>query len=115
MPALISIPVTVRHCGRATIPDTKVTNVVNVGAVKHGRKWHSSWYQDAGNVSVRSINEQPFREGNYSLMLLLVDTSTPSHSGQPVRRHPNEPQNGESRAPPGQPKTHKIGGWSGGR
>jgi hypothetical protein len=61
--AAISIPVTVRRCGRATSPDTNVTNVVNVGAVKHDRKWHNNCNQDAGSVGIESISDQPFRRG----------------------------------------------------
>jgi hypothetical protein len=50
----------VRRCGRATIPETTIVNVVNVGAVKHDLNEDNNHNHDTGNVCTGSINDQPF-------------------------------------------------------
>src|SRR6266702_5647437 len=49
------MPHTVRPAGRAISPAASIANVVNVGAVKHGRNSSSSSASDPGSLLTRSI------------------------------------------------------------
>src|SRR6266487_4092422 len=55
------MPHTVRPAGRAISPAASSANVVNVGAVKHGRNSSSSSASDPGSLLTRSIGGNSLR------------------------------------------------------
>jgi hypothetical protein len=62
-PAPASIPRTVLRAGWAIIPTSRVTNVVNIGALKHGRNDSSTRRSDPGRVGTRSIGGNSLQVG----------------------------------------------------
>src|SRR5262249_21726662 len=86
-PAPASIPHTVLFPGRAINPTSSVTNVVNVGAVKHGRNGSSTRRSDPGRVCTRSIDGNSLQLGYRQppMLLRLAGEITPtrrSHSAE---------------------------------
>src|SRR6266550_1540105 len=89
------MPHTVRPAGRAISPAASIANVVNVGAVKHGRNSSSSSASDPGSLLTRSIGGTLCEEflRHRRCFLTFRPRSTP---GAPHRTH--VPQKCETQA-----------------
>src|SRR5690348_5112707 len=75
------MPHTVRPAGRAISPAASIANVMNVGAVKHGRNTSSSSISDPGSLVTRSIGGTPSRSSKGT-----ADASSHSRRDPPPAR-----------------------------
>src|SRR6266566_8739898 len=90
------MPHTVRPAGRAASPATSITNVVNDGALKHGRNGSSTRISETGRLPARSIG------GTLSHRVTRQPPMLPHISGKiiPTRRIEHTfPKKAESREP----------------